>query len=66
MNIFDFLFNFTSNCSICCEDISFQHQSCKTKCMHHFHYDCLTKWSIELTSKKRNFNCPVCRTDLTN
>ena len=63
MKIFELLFH-TPNCSICHDDITFQDKSCETKCKHHFHYDCLDKWSKQLTIQKHNFNCPVCRTDL--
>ncbi len=65
MRIFEYFVNFIiGDCSICCEKITLNQKSCKTKCNHIFHYVCLSKWSQQLMIKKRNFNCPLCRTDL--
>lgn len=63
MTFFDLFFG-THNCSICCEDITIIDKSCKTKCKHYFHYQCLNKWSQQLLMKNSSLNCPLCRTDL--
>ncbi len=44
------------DCSICLENLK-ETQSCKLRCNHYFHYNCI------MTNFNSNNKCPICRTE---
>ncbi len=48
-------------CCFCLNNVNTEYDLCIASCSHGFHYDCM----IEYEKKGNNFNCPLCRKDLT-
>jgi hypothetical protein len=47
-----------TSCPICFDDYTDNSFVLETECKHHFHEECLEKWT------ERNNTCPICRTNV--
>lgn len=58
--IFGKKYNINDTCSICLNDLDY---SVKTKCNHHFHYNCILLYICNILNDETNINiiCPICR-----
>jgi len=50
--------DYSENCTICLEEITFQNKYKTLPCFHNFHANCIDSWLNQAPS------CPICKTQI--